>query len=87
MKIIPPRGCIFAAYFESELIFTIAKNLNVTGILENAICQNTSFEFVEIEEQDFEEAYSQLFIQFKARYEIHDTPKDYFLHLKPITFY
>jgi hypothetical protein len=87
MKIIPPRGCIFAAYFESELIFTIAKNLNVTGILENVICQNTSFEFVEIEEEDFEEYSEQLYINFRARYEIHDEPENCVLHLKAITFY
>jgi hypothetical protein len=69
MKIIPLNGCIIAAYYDSELIFCMGEKWDAQSTIEQAICDNTSFERVQLcEPQDFKQGENHLFT-FLASYD------------------
>jgi len=89
MKLTPPNGCILAAYFENELIFTIAQKWTAKDTLERAICENTSFEYANVVEpaQDMEVDDDRFEIYFHAAYDATGPVEKYVLELVPITLY
>jgi len=89
MKLTPPNGCILAAYFENELIFTIGEKWDAAGTLADAICDNTSFETVQIEEpeEDMEIDDNRFEVNFLAAFADDEPLERYVLELVPITLY
>ena len=69
MKIIPPNRCVIGAYYDSELIFCMGEKWDAQSTIEDAICDNTSFERVMLcEPQDFESGES-VVLTFLASYD------------------
>lgn len=69
MKIKLPKDCIISVYYDSELIFCIGEKHDAKATIEDAICDNTSFEQVElIEPEDFDMDIAKT-LSFRASYE------------------
>jgi len=88
MKITPPKGCIAAVYYESELLFCIGEKWDAKVDLESGIADNTSYEEVEIEHDfDFEAIESKKEFTFFARWDSQEPLQKYTAELVWITLY
>lgn len=69
MKIILPKDCIVSVYYDSELIFCIGEKLDAQSTIEEAICDNTSFEQVQLTDPEDFNMDTAKTLSFRASYE------------------